>query len=216
MLVRLNKRNRRRWMFGLFNWIGGFLHLKLRCTRFDLPDWCNWHSLVGTNFRIGIDLDIYCHQLFINRCLSDKPWLRLVTMIKAKMTTLCACSFYYLMPGLKTREFIRFAGNRNQVLMFASEDDATRFALMLEAQDFPPATVEAMDSEEIKEFWKCDYDWELVPDGALALPPETNVEATDWWRASTSRQLLMLILTAFALEGLLWREDEEFGGAVIY
>jgi len=29
----------------------------------------------------------------------------------------------------------------------ASEDDATRFALMLEAQDFPPATVEAMDSE---------------------------------------------------------------------
>jgi hypothetical protein len=27
---------------------------------------------------------------------------------------------------------------RNQVLMFESEDDATRFALMLEAQDFLP------------------------------------------------------------------------------
>lgn len=70
---------------------------------------------------------------------------------------------------------------RNQVLMFESEDDATRFALMLEAQDFPPATVEAMDSEEIKEFCEsADYDWELVPEGALALPPETNVAATDW------------------------------------
>lgn len=72
-------------------------------------------------------------------------------------------------------------GDRNQVLMFESEDDATRFAVMLEAQDFPPATVEAMDSEEIKEFCEsADYDWELVPDGALALPPEANVEATDW------------------------------------
>lgn len=72
-------------------------------------------------------------------------------------------------------------GDRNQVLMFESEDDATRFALMLEAQDFPPATVEAMDSEEIEEFCEsAGYDWELVPDGALALPPEANVEATDW------------------------------------
>jgi len=54
--------------------------------------------------------------------------------------SLCACSFYYLMPGLKTRDIAIPAlwGRRNQVLMFASEDDATRFALMLEAQDFPP------------------------------------------------------------------------------
>ena len=72
-------------------------------------------------------------------------------------------------------------GERNKVLIFESEDDATRFALMLEAQDFPTATVEAMDAEEIKEFCEsADYDWELIPDGALALPPETNVEQTDW------------------------------------
>ncbi|MBV9386101.1 MAG: DUF3110 domain-containing protein [Chroococcidiopsidaceae cyanobacterium CP_BM_ER_R8_30] len=72
-------------------------------------------------------------------------------------------------------------GDRNQVLMFESEDDATRFALMLEAQDFPTATVEAMDNEEIKEFCEsADYDWELIPEGALALPPETNVAQTDW------------------------------------
>lgn len=72
-------------------------------------------------------------------------------------------------------------GERNKVLIFESEDDATRFALMLEAQDFPSATVEAMDAEEIKEFCEsADYDWELIPEGALALPPETNVEQTEW------------------------------------
>jgi len=73
-------------------------------------------------------------------------------------------------------------GNRNKVLMFESEDDAARFALMLEAQDFPPATVEAFDSEELKEFCQsADYDWEIVPNnGNLAIPPEINVEQTDW------------------------------------
>lgn len=72
-------------------------------------------------------------------------------------------------------------GDRNKVLMFESEDDATRFGVMLEAQDFPTAIVEPMDAEEVKEFCEsADYDWELIPDGALALPPETNVEQTDW------------------------------------
>lgn len=71
--------------------------------------------------------------------------------------------------------------NRNKVLMFESEDDATRFALMLEAQDFPPATVEAVDAEEIKEFCEtANYDWEVVPEGSLALPPENNLSETDW------------------------------------
>ncbi len=73
-------------------------------------------------------------------------------------------------------------GHRNKVLMFESEDDATRYALMLEAQDFQTPTVEAFDSEEIKEFCQsADYDWEIVPtDSALAIPPEVNVEQTDW------------------------------------
>lgn len=72
-------------------------------------------------------------------------------------------------------------GDRNKLLMFESEDDATRFALMLEAQDFPPATVEPMDSEELEEFCtSADYDWEIVPEGALAVPPEANVEELDW------------------------------------
>ncbi|ARV59713.1 hypothetical protein BZZ01_14685 [Nostocales cyanobacterium HT-58-2] len=73
-------------------------------------------------------------------------------------------------------------GDRNKVLMFESEDDAARFALMLEAQDFPTPTVEALDSEEVKEFCQsAGYDWEIVPENeSLAIPPEINVEETDW------------------------------------
>lgn len=71
--------------------------------------------------------------------------------------------------------------DRNKILMFESEEDAARFALLLEAQDFPTATVEAMDAEEVKEFCEtAGYDWEVVPEGALAIPPETNIEQTDW------------------------------------
>lgn len=72
------------------------------------------------------------------------------------------------------------AGDRNKVLMFESEDDATRFALMLEAQDFPSATVEPIDSEEVEAFClSADYDWEMISEGMLAMPPERNVEKTD-------------------------------------
>lgn len=72
-------------------------------------------------------------------------------------------------------------GDRNVVLMFESEDDATRFGLMLEAQDFPPVTVEPIDSEEIEEFCEsADYSYELIEEGSLAIPLENNVEKTDW------------------------------------
>lgn len=73
-------------------------------------------------------------------------------------------------------------GNRNKILMFESQDDAVRFALMLEAQDFPTPTVEAIDAEDIKEFCQsADYDWELIPENSdLVVPPEVNVEETDW------------------------------------
>lgn len=71
-------------------------------------------------------------------------------------------------------------GDRNTVLMFASEDDATRYGLMLEAQDFASPTVEEFDAEEIEEFCRsADYGCKLVPEGTLELPPEANVEKTD-------------------------------------
>jgi hypothetical protein len=72
-------------------------------------------------------------------------------------------------------------GDRNVVLMFESEDDATRYGLLLEAQDFTSPNVESFEAEEIEGF--CDeagYECKLVPEGMLAVPPETNVDATDW------------------------------------
>ena len=72
-------------------------------------------------------------------------------------------------------------GERNQVLMFQEQDDAERYALMLEAQDFPAPTVEPIDDEEVKAFCRnADYDFQLVESGKLAVPPETNLEPTDW------------------------------------
>lgn len=72
-------------------------------------------------------------------------------------------------------------GDRNVVLMFESEDDATRYGLMLEAQDFTSPTIEEFESEEIEGFCQdSGYDCKLVPEGTLAVPPESNVEQTDW------------------------------------
>jgi hypothetical protein len=70
----------------------------------------------------------------------------------------------------------------NQILMFESEDDATRYALMLEAQDFAVPTVEMMDAGDVQEFCEsAGYDWEIIPENSeLVIPPEMNVEETDW------------------------------------
>ncbi|MGF1477939.1 MAG: DUF3110 domain-containing protein [Cyanophyceae cyanobacterium] len=72
------------------------------------------------------------------------------------------------------------SGEHNKVLMFESEDDATRFALLLEAQDFPTPTVEAIDSKDVEEFCLgAGYECELIREGMLVIPPEANVEKTD-------------------------------------
>lgn len=83
--------------------------------------------------------------------------------------------------GIHTLQYRDGSFIRNKVIMFESEDDATRYALMLEAQDFPVPNVEGIDDDEIKDFCNdTDYDWELIPSGALVLPPENNVEDFDW------------------------------------
>jgi len=72
---------------------------------------------------------------------------------------------------------------RNIVLMFEAEDDATRFGLMLEAQDFPAPSVERLDRQEIEDFCaQAGYECKLIPDGALITPVEANVPIaeTDW------------------------------------
>ena len=72
-------------------------------------------------------------------------------------------------------------GDRNTILMFQNEDDATRYAGLLEAQDFPEATVEAIDSEEVEQFChQADYDWKTVEPGQFEIPPEKNVEELNW------------------------------------
>jgi hypothetical protein len=71
--------------------------------------------------------------------------------------------------------------------MFESEDDATRYGLLLEAQDFPPVSVEGIDMEDI-DTEQFDYDWQLVPEGFVPenrlerlflAPPEDNLEPDD-------------------------------------
>jgi len=81
-------------------------------------------------------------------------------------------------------------GDRDLILMFEDEDDATRYALLLEAQDFPTPAIEAMDQQEIEGFCEsAGYHFQLVPKGfvpesdderLLMVPPEVNVDKTDW------------------------------------
>jgi hypothetical protein len=77
-------------------------------------------------------------------------------------------------------------GDRNVILMFEAEDDATRYSIMLEAQDFASPTVEAIDSEEVEEFCSdSGFEFKLVPEGMLEIPPEHNVDETDWETGSS-------------------------------
>lgn len=101
-------------------------------------------------------------------------------------------------------------GDQNIVLMFAAEDDATRYALLLEAQDFGSASIEAFDSEEIEAFCQeAGYLYKLVPEGTLEVPPEASVEQFDWQpdakSTSDSEDLSPAQLDAIRrrLEGLL-------------
>ncbi|MGD1930510.1 MAG: DUF3110 domain-containing protein [Leptolyngbyaceae cyanobacterium] len=73
------------------------------------------------------------------------------------------------------------ANGKNTVLIFEDADDATRFALMLEAQDFPSPTVEEFDQRDIEEFCaEAGFEAKLVASGALMVPPENSVDQTAW------------------------------------
>lgn len=67
------------------------------------------------------------------------------------------------------------------ILMFEDEDDAVRFATLLEAQDFPVPTIEAIDPAEMRSFCQQNgFHCQFVPQGTLVVPPEANVAETDW------------------------------------
>ena len=81
------------------------------------------------------------------------------------------------------------------VLMFEDEDDATRYALLLEAQDFASPTVEAFPQAEMEEICASfGYLPKLVPAGfvpqsgvdrLLLAPPEQNLDTT--WQPNAKK-----------------------------
>ncbi len=73
------------------------------------------------------------------------------------------------------------SGDHNVIMMFTEQDDAERYAIMLEAQDMPSPSVEEMEAAEIEEFCaSSNYECLLVEEGMLVVPPENNVMETDW------------------------------------
>ena len=79
---------------------------------------------------------------------------------------------------------------RTMVLLFEDPDDAERYAGLLEAQDFPVPTVEALDRREIELFCReAGYEARHVPSGflpssdedrLLIAPPVQNMDISDW------------------------------------
>ena len=76
------------------------------------------------------------------------------------------------------------------VLLFEDQDDAERYAGLLEAQDFPMPTVERLERAEMEEFCtSAGYQARFVPAGflpqsaeerLLIAPPEKNMDVTNW------------------------------------
>ncbi len=76
------------------------------------------------------------------------------------------------------------------VLLFEDRDDAERYAGLLEAQDFPLPTVEALDRAEMEQFCaQAGYQARFVPAGflpqspeerLLIAPPEKNMDVSGW------------------------------------
>jgi hypothetical protein len=82
-------------------------------------------------------------------------------------------------------------GDRDIILMFEDEDDALRYSLLLEAQDFPAAiSVERLDRAEIEEFCEsAGYSFYFIPkdfrpandfERMLLVPPERNRDVLEW------------------------------------
>lgn len=76
------------------------------------------------------------------------------------------------------------------VLMFENRDDAERYAGLLEAQDFPTPSVEALDREEIELFCReagyearfvaRDFRPKSADDRLLLAPPRANQDVSNW------------------------------------
>ena len=98
------------------------------------------------------------------------------------------------------------------VLLFEDPDDAERYAGLLEAQDFPTPSVEAINRDEIELFCtQAGYQAQFVPAGflpqsaedrLLISPPERNMDVANWTE-----------LQEQAVAGMAGAEPDEPSGA---
>ena len=95
------------------------------------------------------------------------------------------------------------------VLMFENCDDAERYAGLLEAQDFPTPTVEALDQHEVELFCtEAGYEARLVETGfvpksdderLMLAPPTANRDVSNW---QTDDQSLDSVQSSSPSDGL--------------
>ena len=79
---------------------------------------------------------------------------------------------------------------RTVVLLFENPDDAERYAGLLEAQDFPVPTVEALDREDVDLFCReAGYEARVIESGFVPsndeerlfmAPPQSNRDVSNW------------------------------------
>ena len=79
---------------------------------------------------------------------------------------------------------------RTVVLLFENPDDAERYAGLLEAQDFPVPSVEALDREDVNLFCReAGYEARLIESGFVPqsdedrlfmAPPQSNRDVSNW------------------------------------
>jgi hypothetical protein len=111
--------------------------------------------------------------------------------------------------------YTRLENDKNIVLAFIQEDDALRYAMLLEAQDFPSAVTESIDEKELMEICEdTGLGLNIIAEDELAIPPVSNVEKTDWQENSSdqldtfsgagiSAEALEIEIMRRKLEGLL-------------
>ena len=86
---------------------------------------------------------------------------------------------------------------RTVVLLFENLDDAERYAGLLEAQDFPVPTVEALERHEVELFCRdAGYEARFIEAGFVPstdeerlfmAPPEANKDVSNWQDADEAR-----------------------------
>ena len=87
---------------------------------------------------------------------------------------------------------------RTVVLLFENPDDAERYAGLLEAQDFPVPTVEALDREDVDLFCReAGYEARLIESGFVPsndeerlfmAPPQSNRDVSNWKDGALSNE----------------------------